>query len=181
VVVVGAARPAWPHQGEETTAARDLVRQGIALIVNTPDDTMAIEDKISDALKSGNTEGVNLDLVQQAKTALDAGDLHRVRALLEVSIGAQPHVSNVDVKPIGETQAPPTGAEAEAAVRLATGEESGTNVVVDALKVDRHLDAGTWLMLVVAFAVVALGVALAVWFRPPVPMSSLRSGAAKEE
>jgi len=174
----GTARPAWAHGDDETTKAGELVRQAIALIVNTPKDTMAIEDKITDALDSHDTEGVNVDLVKQAKDAFDAGDLHQVRALLEVSIGAQPHLSDTDVRPIGETAGPTTGADTEAAVRLATGEETGTNVAIDPLEARRHFDAGTWLVLMATFAVA--GVALAVWFRPPVSLRSMRSTPAGE-
>jgi hypothetical protein len=176
----GTARRAWAHGDGETTKAGELVRQAIALIVNTPRDTMAIEDKITDALDSPDTEGVNLDLVKQAKDAFDAGDLHQVRALLEVSIGAQPHLSDTDVRPIGETASPATGADTAAAVRLVTGEETGTNVVVDPLEARRSFDAGTWLVLTTAIAVALAGVALAVRFRPPVSLRSMRSTPAGE-
>ncbi len=77
-----------------------LVRQAIALIVNTPDNTMSIQDKIDDALKVEKKEGVDLALVQQAKQALAAGDLHQTRTLLARSIGAQPHLSGGTVPPI---------------------------------------------------------------------------------
>lgn len=174
-LVVVSATAAWAHEDEESTEAGVLVRQAIALIVNAPANKMAIEDKIDDALKSTKPEGVELDLVRQAANELDGGSLHRVRALLEVSVGAQPHVSGMVVRPILETAEPPTGAAAEQAVKLATGEETGTNVAIDPLDPRRTMDAGTWLALAAVALVAAAGVALSVRFRPPVPLRQLKS------
>ena len=180
VLVIALATPAWAHTGEESTKATVLVGQAIALIVNTPKDTMAIEDKITDALNSKDTEGVNLQLVTEARDTLDGGSLHRVRALLEVSIGAKPHMSGLDIPAIGQTGVPPTGAEAEAAVRLATGEDTGTNVAVDPLVAQRRFDAGTWIVLAVLAAVAATGIVLSLRFRPPVPLRALRASARQD-
>jgi len=170
-----AAAPAWAHQGAESAKAADLVRQAVALIVNTPANGMAIEDKVNDALNSTQPQGVNLDVVRRAKAALAAGDLHLVRALLEVSIGARPHLTNAEVRAINETAGPPSGAEVEG---LVTGAESGTNVAIDALAARRRFDAGTWLALAASFVVALAGVALAVRYRPPDSIRSLRAGAA---
>lgn len=41
---------AWAHDDEEAGRSYDLVRQAIALIVNTPRDVELIADKIDDAL-----------------------------------------------------------------------------------------------------------------------------------
>lgn len=173
-VTLALVAPASAHEEEGSTEAGVLVRQAIALIVNTPGDKMAIEDKIDDALKSKKPAGVDLDLVKQAAEELDHGSLHRVRGLLEVSIGATPHMSGLGLKPIRETSGPPTGAAAQEALRLATGEETGTNVAVDGLKPKRRLDGGTWAALGVIALLAAAGVALSVRFRPPVPMRALR-------
>ena len=178
--IVSSAWPAWAHGGDESEQASVLARQAIALIVNTPKNTMVIEERIDDTLGAKDTEGVNLDLVKQAKEALGTGDLHRARALLEVSIGAQPHLSDTGLLPVGQTAGPVSSAEAAGAVRLATGEEAGTNVVVDPLDVQRRLDAGTWVALTAAFVVGLIGVALAIRFRPPVPVRSLHSAPTKE-
>lgn len=176
--VVVSTRPAWAHGGDESDEASVLARQAIALMVNTPKNTMAIEERIDDTLDAKDAEGVNLDLVKQAKETFDAGDLHRARALLEVAIGAKPHLSDASLLPVGQTAGPAT--DAESAVRLVTGEEAGTNVVVDPLDVQRRLDAGTWVALIAAFVVGVIGVALAIRFRPPVPMRSLRSAPTRE-
>ena len=175
VIVIALASPAAAHEDEESIKASVLVRQAIALIVNAPGSTMAIEDKINDALESKDADGVNLALVRQAASQLDGGNLHRVRALLEVSIGARPHMSGQNVQPIGETAGRVTGSDVNPALRLATGEESGTNIAVDPLHARRLFDGGTWLALSSMAALAAAGIALAVRFRPPVSLRDLRA------
>lgn len=81
--------PARAWADENGDRAYDLVRQAIALIVNTPADVDAISDKIDAALSAKDQSQVQIPLVQQAKDALARGNLHRVRALLEKSIGAR--------------------------------------------------------------------------------------------
>ena len=86
LLVITPAR-AWADENEDR--AYDLVRQAIALIVNTPADVDAISYKIDAALSAKDQSQVQIPLVQQAKDALARGNLHRVRALLEKSIGAR--------------------------------------------------------------------------------------------
>jgi len=159
------APPASAHGGDESQKASDLVRQGIALIVNTPKDTMAIEDKINDAIHSKDPHGVDIDLVRQAKDAFDAGDMHRVRALLEVSIGARPHLNSALPGSIRHAPAAP-GADT-ANYQLATGDSPGPGIADDPLITRRHLDGRNTVMLVLSILAVAAGVALAIRFRPP--------------
>jgi hypothetical protein len=45
VLLTRANSAAWAHEGEYKERAFNLIRQAIALIVNTPDDHHAIEDK----------------------------------------------------------------------------------------------------------------------------------------
>lgn len=78
------------HEGEERPA-KTLIEQAIALIRGQPDQLEAIEDKIHDALEAEDTRGVDLELVERADEALEAGDLHEAQDLLESSIGAAPH------------------------------------------------------------------------------------------
>ena len=165
VVALGAL-PAAAHEDEESAEAGELVRQAIALIVNTPNNRMAIDDKVNDAVDATKTKGVDLRLVGQAKTALGDGDLHRTRTLLEESIGAQPHLSgSADVLPIGQTHQAP----------LATGSETGIDVTTDALEARRPFDAGTWAALGAMAALVLAGAGLAFRYRPPVSLRSLRT------
>lgn len=100
-VVVG-AMPAAADEPGESTIAHHLVREAIALIVNTPEDMDAVREKVADALEVEDQEGVDIALVRQADEALAAGDMHEARALLERSIGARPHMGTSDVAPIGE-------------------------------------------------------------------------------
>lgn len=163
-VVALAGRPAAAHEGEESEEAGVLVRQAIALIVNTPDDKMAIEDKIVDATKSDHREGVDVALVRRADAALEAGDLHRARALLEVAIGARPHMSSA--LPLDIRTAPAKPGSGTAGVNLATGDEPGGGLADDPLAAARHLDGRMTTMLVLSLLAITIGVALAMRYRP---------------
>ena len=144
---------AWAHGGDENTSADDSVRQAIALIVNSPGNHEAIDDKIGDALESDDTDRVNLDLVKQAQAAMDREDEHATRRLLEAAIGARVHTGNADPVPIGEP-APLTGAA------------TGTVAAVDAMPGRYGLTAAAWTTLAVSLLVAAVGVALAYQLRP---------------
>lgn len=83
--------PVAAHEGEEEIPAAELVEQAIALIRGQPDQIEAIADKIHDALEAEDADGVDLELVEQADAAFEAGDLHEAQDLLERAIGAAPH------------------------------------------------------------------------------------------
>jgi hypothetical protein len=159
LLLVALAPPARADEPGESDEASMLVRQGIALIVNTPDDMEGIEDKIKDAQEVKNQEGVKIELVEQAGEALEQNDMHRVRSLLEQSIGARPHLGGSDVPPIRETSSLGSGA-------LATGEQTGTNVAIDPLEPERGLDGGAWAILAVSLGLVLLGAWLALRWQP---------------
>lgn len=72
---------------------------------------------------------------------------------------AQPHLGNRDPLPIGETRGTP-------GMPMATGDETGIDVVTDELVPDRDLSAGDWLGLAGLVALAAVGVWLAARFRP---------------
>ena len=158
-LLVALALPARADEPGESDEASVLVRQGIALIVNTPDDMEGIEDKIKDAQEVKNQEGVKIELVAQAGEALEGGDMHRVRSLLEQSVGARPHLGSGDVPPVRETSSLGSGA-------LATGEQTGTNVAIDPLEPERTLDGGAWAMLAASLGLILLGAWLALRWRP---------------
>lgn len=120
--LVGAV-PAAADEPGESTVAHHLVREAIALIVNTPGDMDAVQEKVRDALEVENQEGVDIALVRQADEALAAGDMHEARALLERSIGARPHMGASDVAPIGEVSEHP----------MARGGEPGDAPILDPL------------------------------------------------
>lgn len=86
-VLFGASQ-AGADEPDESTVASELVRQAIALIVNTPDNVEAAREKVGDALKVDNREGVDIALVRDADDALAAGDLHQARTLLDEQANA---------------------------------------------------------------------------------------------
>ena len=94
--LVSLASPAMAHEGEESIPAITNVQEGIAILAEHPGSFPTAEvidhamDKVGDALESEDTSGVLLDLVQQAKDALDAGNIDEALTLLERSIGACP-------------------------------------------------------------------------------------------
>jgi hypothetical protein len=156
VLLTLANSAAWAHEDEDKERAFNLIRQAIALIVNTPGNHHAIEDKIDDALKAEDTSDVQLPLVQQAMDALEADDVHQARRLLEQSIGARVHTSNADPVPIGDH--PPLA-----------GAETGTLATVEGMPGRHGLTGGDWVMLVVSLAVGLGGIAWAFRLRPHFP------------
>ncbi len=181
IVVLTMAPPAYGHSGDESSEADVLVRQAIALIVNTPRDKMAVEDKITDALGDKVTTTVDLKLVAKAKTELAKGDIHTARAYLEASVGARPHTEVGHLHPILVTARPLVKSEVQAAVDRATGAESGTNVAIDGLPSNRKRDAGTWVALVSMITIMSGGVALAFRYRPPVALRDFAELSSNEE
>jgi hypothetical protein len=167
--------PAWAHGGDESDEAGVLVRQAIALLVNTPGNKMAIEDKINDATDAKHSEGVDIALVTRAKSAFAQGDQHRARALLEVSIGARPHLSSALPKDIRVAPAKP--GSVMAGVNLATGDQPGGGLADDPLVAKRHLDGRTTTMLILSLASIAFGAWLAIRYRP-IRTSHLKTEAA---
>ena len=159
LAVFALAGPAAADEPGESDESAQLVREAIALIVNTPGDMEGIEDKIVDAQEAPNQEGVDLGLVAEAEEAFEREDMHEVRALLERSIGAQPHRGDQDPLPIGETRGSP-------GMPMATGAETGIDVVTDELAPDRDRSSSDAIGLPALVLVAAAGVWLAVRFRP---------------
>lgn len=157
VIALMSPTPAGADEPGESEQSAQLVRQAIALIVNTPGDMARIEDKIVDALDAPDQDGVDLAIVRQARTAFGRRDMHETRALLERSIGARPHLGNDEPLPIGETGGQPG---------RAVGAQTGIDVVSDPLAPDRRRSGADWLVLAVLAATAAAGVWLAARFRP---------------
>ena len=167
VLVAGAwLQPAAADEPGESEESAQLVRQAIALLVNTPSDMAGIEDKIVDAQEAPDQEGVDLDLVADAEAAFERGDMHEVRALLERSIGAQPHLGEDDPLPIGDTRAAPG---------MATGAETGIDVVSDPLDPDRSRSGGDWLAVGALVVLAGAGAWLAARYRPRTHAQEARS------
>ena len=135
--LAGLAPSAMAHEGEESVPAITNVQEAIAILAEHPGSFPAAEvaehamDKVVDALESEDPRGVQLELVQQAKDALDAGQNDDALFLLERSIGACPgapviepqdaprtppplsspcpsvaHIQVLDRTPVGGTQEP---------------------------------------------------------------------------
>lgn len=146
--------PAAADEPGESDEASVLVRQAIVFAAQESPDPMKVLEKVEDALEVDNQEGVDIALVAEARDVLDAGgDVKEARALLERSIGAVP-ASGDEPNPIGHT---PTGA---------TGAEPGEELVADPLPGDRDVDGGDAALLAVSGGLVAIGVWLALRYRP---------------
>lgn len=161
LVLVGSGSPAGAHGGDESVEASALVQQAIALLVDSPDDAAPAAEKVKDALATSDQEGVDVDLLDQAATALASGDTHGARSLLERSIGAKPHLNDADPAPIGKVDSAAPDAEA-----APTGADPGVAVANDPLETSRNLDGGDWASLAALIALGAVGVLLSLRFRP---------------
>ena len=155
ITVLSAVSPAVADEPGESTVASELVRQAIALIVSMPGNMEAIEDKVGDALEVENQEGVDIALVRRAAEALETGDLHETRSLLERSIGARPHFGATDVAPIGEVSQGP----------MARGAEAGDAPILDPLDTS-DVDGGDTAAIAVGVALALAGVVLGLRWRP---------------
>lgn len=156
VVALGSvlsASPALAHGAGETEEGYLLVQQALGHLAH--DTTMTgIElamEKIDDALKTKDQEGVNVGEVTQAKAALDAGDVEQGRALLQHSI-----------------------TEALGKLMPATGEETGTKVLLSAESGRGRLALGGWLTLIVSALLLLVGFVVAWRFRPEDSVRDLR-------
>ena len=171
VSMVVHAAPAVADEPGESDQSRVLVQQAIALIVNVPDDAMAIGERIDDALEAPDTEGTDLAYVEQAKAALSDGDLEQTRDLLQTAIGAGPYVDDGVPPEIGET----SGEPGEPA--FAVGGETGTTVVLDELDPGADIDGGDGVLLALSVLVLAAGLLLAWRFRPEDTVRQMRRRA----
>ena len=155
VTVLGGVRPSAADEPGESTVASELVRQAIALIVSTPGDMEAIEEKVGDALEVDDQKGVDISLVRRAGEEVDAGNMHEARSLLERSIGARPHLGASDVAPIGEVSADD----------LARGAEAGEAPILDPLDTG-DVDGGDTAAIAVGVALLLAGGFLGLRWRP---------------
>jgi lysozyme family protein len=108
-------------------------------------------EKVDDALETDDQEGAEVAEVEEAKVALEAGQVEQARALLQDSI-----------------------ADAIAMKPLATGYGSGMGLVPDKLDGRGPLVGADWLVLGLSVAVSGLGVWLSIRYRPHESMSALR-------
>ena len=156
VVVVGgltSASPAWADEPGETEVGYLLVQQALGHLAHdkTKSGVEFSMEKIEDALKTKDNAGVNLAEVQQAKAALEAGQVPQGQALLQRSI-----------------------TEAMSKLAPATGEQTGTKAVPDSLPGRGALTGLGWAFLAASLFFVFLGGGLAYRYRPADSIDQLR-------
>ncbi len=167
VLLALAGSPAWAHGPKAYT----LVREAIALMVNSPNDHAAILAKIDAALRAEDKSGVQIPLVLQARSAFEAGDVHQAQRLLEQSIGAQVHTAPAEPVPINTPPpSPSTSPSPAASAGMPMPEASGspTGLAAD-LPGRRGLTGGDWTVMVISLLVVLAGIVLAATMRPHLP------------
>jgi hypothetical protein len=143
----------WAHGEGETEEGYLLVQQALGHLAH--DTSMAGVDlameKVDDALKTEDQEGVDVAELQRAHAALEAHQVGQGRALLEDSIR-----------------------EALAQLKPATGEDTGTRLVPAALPGRGTLAAGDAVLLVASVLVLLVGIGLAWRYRPADTLGDLR-------
>ena len=150
---VMSASPAWADGGGETTEGYQLVQQALGHLAHDTSDygvSLAME-KINDALATKDQQGVDVAGLKQAQAALDAGQVDEGRALLQKSI-----------------------TEAVGNLKPATGEETGTTLVLSPLLGRASLTGRDWGFLVASALLLVLGAALAARYRPHDNVRELR-------
>lgn len=177
VALPGPAVAAEGH-GEESTVASVLVLQSISLIANDGTAEAAAE-KLTDALEAPEKEGTDLGKVEQALALIEgsapgsagAPALAEAREILVSAIAARPAT--------GYGEIPEPGVVGEDESPYATGADTGTVVVLDALEPERGVnDGGDGVLLVLAVLMVIAGVVLARRWRPMDSIRELRRQSA---
>ena len=146
VVSVASASPAWAHAGDgESTVGYELVQQALGHLAHdtSPLGIGLAMEKVDDALATTDQAGVDVAEVEQAQAALDAGHVETGRTLLQQSI-----------------------AEAVSHLAPATGDETGTSVVLTPLPGRGALTAMDRTVLAASALLLLAGIALAARYRP---------------
>jgi len=90
LAVAALATPAAAHEGEESVPALTQVQVAVAILRTQPELVDLAADRINDATEAEDKDGVDIDRVEQAKIALEAGDMAKTELLLEQALGACP-------------------------------------------------------------------------------------------
>ncbi|MFF4905814.1 hypothetical protein ACFY2T_13180 [Streptomyces sp. NPDC001260] len=152
LIPVAASGPAWAH-GEESDESAVLVEQAVALIANSAYEDQVAE-RIDDSLMAPHKEGVDLAKVRKAQGLIEepgysAAISRQVKVLLLDSLGGK------------LPSAPKAG-------RPATGDETGTRVVLDEYRPARGIsDGGDAVLLGLGAAAIGGGLWLSHRLRPP--------------
>jgi len=139
------ASPAGADGGQSADEGYVMVLEALSFLVNDPgpDGTAEALSMVEDALEAEDQDGVDVSTLERAATALEAGRTEEARMLLQDSI-----------------------AEAVASLEPAVGEETGTTVMLAPLPPRGALSVTDWVFLSLSVLVAAVGIVLAVIFRP---------------
>lgn len=148
---VVAAPVASSDEGNPSSEGYLLVQQALGHLVHDPADIGPALEKIDAALAAPDQDGVAVAELQQAQAALQAGNAAEGRALLQGSIEA-----------------------ALSTLKPATGDETGTTVVLDPLPSRGGLTGADGAVLTVSVLAVLTGLWLAYVFRPHESIRELR-------
>lgn len=151
--LLATAPAAYAHGGDESKEGYILVQQALGHLAHDTSMTgidLAME-KVDDALAAEDQDGVAVAQVEQAKQALDAGQVGQARTLLQSSIK-----------------------QALSELAPAMGEETGTTVVVPALPGRNALTGRDWGFLTASLIFLLAGLGLAFRFRPSDNIRELR-------
>jgi hypothetical protein len=96
LVLVGAG-PALAHGEEGEEEPVDLVEQALAIVVNSPDAMSEAQEKIEAALTAdpADLEALDLEALERALVAVEAGDAHAAEDALIEALGRDPHPEEV--------------------------------------------------------------------------------------
>lgn len=143
--------PAWAH-GQSSKEGYVMVQQAISYLVNEPGPKGTSEalERVDDALTAEDHDGVDIPTLVQAKAELKAGNADAARPLLQSSIS-----------------------EAIASLKPATGEETGTTMVVPPLQRNGSLSGMDWVLLLLSVLAALGGAVLAYLFRPKENLGAL--------
>ncbi|MFB9653468.1 hypothetical protein [Pseudarthrobacter oxydans] len=145
------ALPASADMADPSSEGYLLVQQALGHLVHDPADVGPALEKVGAALAAPDQDGVSVSELQQAKDALLAGNTAQGRALLQESIS----VALSTLKP-------------------ATGDQTGTTVVLDPLPPRGPLTGTDWGFLSVSMLAIVTGLLLAFVFRPHENVRALR-------
>ncbi|MEU1273225.1 hypothetical protein [Streptomyces sp. NPDC005799] len=149
---VAGSGTAWAH-GEESDESAILLEQALALIANNAYESQVAE-RIDDALMAPHKEDVDLSRVRQAQDLIErpgysAAVSRQVKVLLLDSLGGKLPSAPRNGKP-------------------ATGDETGTSVVLDEFRPARGIsDGGDAVLAGLGVAVIGGGLWLSRRLRPP--------------
>jgi len=152
-LVAGVIAPssASADTGNPSSEGYLLVQQALGHLVHDPGNLGPVLEKVDAALAAPDQDGVSLAELEQAKAALQNGSTAQGRALLQESIT----VALSTLKP-------------------ATGDQTGTTVVLEPLPPRGGLTGADWGVLALSILALLTGLLLAYVFRPHEDVRELR-------